>query len=59
MARMFPAQKNPTQNLATTYSWKEVVRADKVLKKTIPTTVRVMLFLRPILSASLPSTNAP
>ena len=59
MARMFPAQKKPTQNLATTYIWKEVVMAEKVLKKTIPTTVMVMLLLRPILSASLPRTKAP
>ena len=59
MARMFPAQKKPTQNLAITYIWKEVVMAEKVLKKTIPTTVMVMLFLRPMLSANLPRTNAP
>ena len=49
----------PTQNLATTYSWKEVVMAEKVLKKMIPITVMVMLFLRPILSANLPRTKAP
>ena len=54
LAMIFPEQKNPTQNLATTYIRREVETAEKVLKKIILKIVMVIVFLLPMLSDNLP-----
>ena len=56
---IFPEQKNPTQNLATTYIRREVETAETVLKKIIPKIVMVTVFLRPMLSDNLPRIKDP
>ena len=59
LAITFPAQKKPTQNLATTYIRKEVETPEKVLKNMIPNVVMVMVFFGPMLSANLPRIKEP